>query len=43
MTNKRNSIIFNETGVKNNKFYNLKVILRKSKSFLKKEVLSPKD
>ncbi len=41
MTNKRNSIIFNETGVKNNKFYNLKVILRKSKSFLK-EVLSPK-
>lgn len=41
MTNKINSIIYNESGDENEKIYNPRVFLRKTKIFLK-EVLSPK-
>ena len=41
MTNKINSIIYNESGEENEKIYNPRVFLRKTKIFIK-EVLSPK-
>ena len=40
MTNKINSIIFNETGVKNNKFYNPKSYFKKNKKFYKRSSIS---